>query len=275
MVSEIGNKTFLYRMEFVLGQRKKHRWGEPLGISSARIDAIFKGRMPQADALEVIHRAERVRIDWLVTGEGNPYTPCDCRLRQEWCLEQLAASLDDASRWVIHVLHDGQGHAAAVLTQPVRETLEGGLVARYVRVEAFAFLDRRGLDLITRRASVRVGQVSYNDLEQLAQGEIGSRQLLGDDDTPGLLSGAREGPATGVMEQAVRYDSTPPDEARLIGHYRRMSSEQRAALLVIATGLDRTIDLRQAPPGGVISPDSESEGETVKPDHQLPATDKI
>lgn len=64
---------FLSRMKWVLGDRQKHPWGDSIGLKNSRIDSIFKGLLPQADALLAIRHAEKVNIDWLLTGEGQPY----------------------------------------------------------------------------------------------------------------------------------------------------------------------------------------------------------
>lgn len=63
---------FLSRMKWVLGERQKHPWGRSIGLKNSRIVSIFDGVMPQADALLMIRRAEKVSIDWLLTGEGQP-----------------------------------------------------------------------------------------------------------------------------------------------------------------------------------------------------------
>lgn len=63
---------FMTRMNWVLGDRQKHPWGRSIGLKNSRIVSIFDGVMPQADALLMIRRAEKVNIDWLLTGEGQP-----------------------------------------------------------------------------------------------------------------------------------------------------------------------------------------------------------
>lgn len=63
---------FMTRMNWVLGDRQKHPWGRSIGLKNSRIDSIFRGVPPQADALLMIRRAEQVNIDWLLTGEGQP-----------------------------------------------------------------------------------------------------------------------------------------------------------------------------------------------------------
>lgn len=63
---------FLTRMKWVLGDRQKHPWGRTVGLKNSRIDSIFNGVLPQADALLAIREAEKVNIDWLLTGEGQP-----------------------------------------------------------------------------------------------------------------------------------------------------------------------------------------------------------
>ena len=69
----MSNKEFLERISFILGGRKKHPWGHALGIRSTRITQMFLGQVPTADALEIIHRAEGVSIDWLLTGDAAPF----------------------------------------------------------------------------------------------------------------------------------------------------------------------------------------------------------
>jgi len=44
-----------------------------LGIRGTRITEMFRGRIPTADALAIIHRAEGVCTDWLLTGDGAPF----------------------------------------------------------------------------------------------------------------------------------------------------------------------------------------------------------
>lgn len=64
--------AFQARITWLLGDRQKHPWGRSLGLKNSRIDSIFRGIIPQADALLRIREAERVNIDWLLTGEGVP-----------------------------------------------------------------------------------------------------------------------------------------------------------------------------------------------------------
>jgi len=239
MISEKQNKEFLCRINWLLGPRQKHPWGRGLGLRNSRIDSIFKGIPPQVDGLEKIHRAERVNLHWLITGDGAPFVVPVFRDDAETA-EALRARLGDGRDYRLHILA-GRAECAVVLTIPVVVEYQGDLEASFTDVLVFQPAGERTLGVAAEWRDRLVLPVDSTVLAQLRAGWMGPRDLLGAPGSPGLLGGAR--PATAeevrrVAEQAAAYQaSAPVDEQRLVACYRRLEARQKEAVLVIAEGM--------------------------------------
>lgn len=71
--------------------------------------------MPKGEALALIAKAENASFQWLITGEGSPFSVFRGRSDAE-CAEQLDIHLGEED-WRVHVITDGPNHAY-VLTLP-------------------------------------------------------------------------------------------------------------------------------------------------------------
>ena len=53
--------------------KKPTVWHRELGVSQQRVHNYLHGRPPNADFLQRLCERKHVNINWLLTGEGNPY----------------------------------------------------------------------------------------------------------------------------------------------------------------------------------------------------------
>lgn len=243
MISDKGNKTFLYRINWILGDREKHPWGRSLGLRNSRIDSIFKGVPPQVDGLERIRRGERVNLDWLISGEGAPFVVPIFR-DDAACAAALAERLADGGDYRLYVLASPL-EAAVVLTLPVVLDYEDGTSASFTDVLFFLPAGELTLAEAGRWRDRHLVSVGADVLAKLRSGHMGPRDMLGSKGTRGLLERAR--PATTaeigrVAEEAAAYQAGPSEEGALVGHFRRLPPRQRGAVLEVVRGLDREDD---------------------------------
>lgn len=236
--------NFKERIETILEGRKLHPWGSSLGLGRGLLDGISQGTIPKADALAMISRAENVRIDWLITGEGAPYLVSRFPDEAE-ALEHLEVLLEEEG-WSGYVVSDGAREALVLVlprqimaktgetvAAPVVEVLVGGGPALPVAAEAVL-------------GELREVTVEPETLAHLSNGHLGTYHLLGWREQPGLLDQARpwsspvEAPSSPLTidTPALPHPTEPaagPDRARLLELWDSMSpDEQRQALRVIA-----------------------------------------
>lgn len=114
--------NFLERLEHVLGERKKHPWGQGLGITRGTVDNMFKGVVPASDTLNAISRIENVSISWLLDGKGNPFYVFLC-LDDEAAQSYAEDTLVDDG-WSGYLISDGERLALA-FTLPAEYEVKG------------------------------------------------------------------------------------------------------------------------------------------------------
>jgi len=73
LISKNVNCNFLSRIEFLLGNQKKHNWGKERGFSPGTIDRLFKGQIPGHEVLTAISMFDNASITWLISGSGSPF----------------------------------------------------------------------------------------------------------------------------------------------------------------------------------------------------------
>lgn len=119
------HNDFLSNIEKLLGRRDLYPWSDRIGLGRGVANGIAKGTPPKADALTVISRAENVRIDWLLKGEGTPYSIIRARSDGE-CAEIIEEHLGE-EEWRVHLVTDGT-NTAYVLTQPGQYQIKDRMV---------------------------------------------------------------------------------------------------------------------------------------------------
>ncbi|EPT2759156.1 transcriptional regulator [Vibrio cholerae] len=61
------------RIDILLDGREITSWGSSLGLPPSSTTALLSGHTVEEKYLHAIRRAENVNLDWLLTGEGNPF----------------------------------------------------------------------------------------------------------------------------------------------------------------------------------------------------------
>jgi len=101
---------------------------------------MFLGRVPTADALEIIHRAEGVSIDWLLTGNAAPF--CVRHLTDQDGVTLLRQQTGAEHYYLLTTLELTRIPALA-LTRPERRSVGRDTVARYTATILIAEVGRR------------------------------------------------------------------------------------------------------------------------------------
>ncbi len=277
MTSKKGNRDFLLRINEILGERAKHPWGDALGLKNTRIQSIFQGQVPTSDALEIIHRAEKVRVDWLLTGEGPPFLVINW-LSDVEVVEKLRGSLAGEVSAVCYLLTDGGGRATLVTTQPTVRENECGAVSRFTEVNVYPDIGQAVIEALIAHANVRVVSLAEEIFEEISTGWKGPVHLLG-----GLLehyaSADGEKTASQIKSAMGRFELQPQDEVALIDRYRHLQRQEREAVLTVlgAMGTSRSFDVMQRPSRRTVKPatGSDAKGNALGAGGQLSPADKV
>jgi hypothetical protein len=75
---KVANPTFVDRLLRLISEQAKGKWtifAKKAGIPHPTFYAYVEGRLPNADNLIRIRDTFGVNINWLLTGQGDPYTP--------------------------------------------------------------------------------------------------------------------------------------------------------------------------------------------------------
>lgn len=76
MKTDKPRNGFQERLTIVIGHEKPFAWAKRIGLPSATFSRIWNdGIPPKPDTLLLIAGKTGVSIDWLLTGEGEPYRP--------------------------------------------------------------------------------------------------------------------------------------------------------------------------------------------------------
>lgn len=261
---EKRNKSFLDGILFVLGERKKHPWGESLGFKNARISSIFKGIPPTADALEVIARAENVNINWLLTGEGPPFYTYD------WYNEEQVKVLLSSAYRRQFILTDSGGRATLITGAPMRDERDD-IVIEYYKLHVIPDIN---IDLLKEYSHARAdGQFLINVdpliLTSINEGYKSPVHLYYE----GVLNAGRKIVESDfdIIYNAVKRDSISSADAKiLLESVESLDFVKRRAIITIAQSLSNphNVNINQLPPGG-IERDTKSQTLSV---HEKPAT---
>jgi hypothetical protein len=229
-------KTFYDRLVFVLCEekRKRHPWGESLGLTPSTVGRMFSGQIPGHEILTRIQRVENVSQTWLVTGEGAPFLVAQCRTDAE-ARATLRDHLEEAA-WEITLIRCEPDYAL-VLTQPCQIEADGNII-KYRCLQLIA-----GAGPLTLRAALESGrplrslQLPHADFTRLVTGWMSNLELLGAPDIPGLLESATSVQQSGFVLPQVAEESAlyglPQDERELLDCYRSLPADKKNALLVL------------------------------------------
>jgi len=240
-VSNFDNRSFLYRINKILLGRKKHPWGKALGLKPARINSIFEGAIPTADALQIIHQAEKVRIDWLLTGVGSPY---QVRTGSDQSLAALVLDWGQQG-WRAVVVTDSDRLALLMMTE--QRVGSGADAIQYDDIEVIASVGLNTLMTAVDLPGVQVVESDRDTLSSILRGNIGPYQII----SSGLLQTGR--PLTDAdasrLRAVVAGTAVDEDAARLVSHFRNLKPSEKTAVLVIMSAMDS----KTATPGDIAS----------------------
>lgn len=221
----MSDKEFLERINFILCGRKKHPWGHALGIRSTRITQMFLGRVPTADALEIIHRAEGVSIDWLLTGDAAPF--CVRHLTDQDGVALLRKQ-NGAEQYYLLTTPALTRIPALVLTRPERRSIARNTLTRYTATTLVAEV---GPAMMQEMAMDRLYLTATGEpeLERLQAGKLGPYELR-----QSFLPHSRRAETADLHRITELLDRRGPaqlshQESALLCAYRRQSEHQRAA----------------------------------------------
>jgi len=181
---------FVERLNFVLGERRKHPWGRRLGIPAATVTAMFRGAIPSWESLIPVQHVENVSLSWLLEGTGAPFLVVSCDSDAD-CGAELEARLSDRPGADVHVVSDG-GRTALVLHEPA-EWQRGDTVVRYRAIDVLAGAGARTLERLSREIDERAVYRVVLDAEsakRLCYGYLGAYELFGDERRTGRLEAA-------------------------------------------------------------------------------------
>jgi len=183
------------------------------------VQRLAEGGNVGGDVLATVCRVENVSLSWLLEGKGAPYL-----VNRTTCDSEAAGILEDlvggGTGWSVYQLRDTAGKEAVVLTQPASFERKGEWV-EYTEVEVIAGeVGERARDVINasnanlERHWLDVDEIT---LRRLAAGQLGTWQLIGDVDHPGLLLGAES--QTSVAEFPREFGEPLSDRGREVGRW--------------------------------------------------------
>lgn len=233
------------RINSLRGDERHYDWGRSIGWNDGIINSVFhRGQVPGPRDLVLLAAAERVSINWLLTGDGTPYqvTPPP---------EPQYLAVDASANYYLFDRPDGlqpplicvrNGIAASDdgPTQPSRHvTVYDGSPGDLLRaVEWLAwrgrpiFIVEDGADAAARLRSGRAGnRLLFNEGKGLLERAL---PVL---PTPRMaVSALVEDRRAGYWAGASTLNEI---EREWVMRYRELDDEQRAALLLVARGLAR------------------------------------
>lgn len=213
-------------------------------MSKGTISRLFEGRIPTADTLTAICRAENCSLSWLLDGKGAPYLVGHCDSDEE-CAERLDDLLAE-NGWSVYLLTDGERHALA-LVQPGQFDVKGRPVD-YAILEMLAgpFGNRVAIQLsgcITSGTPVSHVRLPAEHMTRVCRGEVGTHELLQREG--GLLRFAV--PATSHRQASIALLAVADtkgcyvdnDEKKLLAAWRSLDEPMRRAALATVQALGK------------------------------------
>jgi hypothetical protein len=233
------------RLLILMSGRNKHPWGEALGMNSSMITRMFRGQFPGHEYLAVIARAERVSLNWLLTGFGAPYEVMHAHSDGEVAYQADLFLSDAPLSWTVYLIVDGELSALAfhrpdqVFIETKTKDRTEEKVIDYDRIELIAGpVGQQTLDALRRASILQIREVKAlaETMIRLFSGEIGTYAMVKED---GLferyeLLNLRNGPE--IREKAGNY-TLEPDERILLEKYRRLKPADKTRLIAIGGAL--------------------------------------
>ncbi|MDH5525888.1 MAG: helix-turn-helix domain-containing protein [Nitrospirota bacterium] len=221
-------------------------WAAMLNVTPGQIIELTHGRALSTEVLAALARVENVSLNWLLYGNGSPYTatapdtdPQVAATLREYLAEGGA---DDGHWWSIHLLRAEHG-ACVVLTRPGHLVNAQGGWIDFTEVRVLAGnLGRTALNQVRQevdKGTVSLVEATPEQLSRLRGGGMGNRELLSLCETGSSLTGPAALPYAGSAtterraseaDQARQYgvDLLSPEEAEQIRLRRSLPPEELA-----------------------------------------------
>lgn len=197
------------RLNFVIKDRKKTPWGKSLGFTSPSITAMFNGHTPGPEFLNAIRRAENVNLNWLLTGEGQPYI-VNSSIDEHHLAELVDTMLTDEN-WTVYVC-DLSSLAVLVFTQPGQYEFKGKWID-YQMLEVHCGPGSEKLAAVLRQhqssRQIFIAKLHEDAVWNIAMGQTGTYELLHSDNA--LLKHHHQAKESELQFLADRTSSEPVD----------------------------------------------------------------
>lgn len=221
------HNTFLDRLQRVLGGRKPHPWAAGVGWTRGVVDSLKDGGVPSPEFLAALGRAEGVSLNWMLTGEGQPFRVAVC-VSDAQAASLVSAHLADSKEWQPFLLQARRGFAV-VLTLPAQYQVKDKAVD-YTAVELVAGAVGPATILTLDREAVKhcdMVNVSDDELLAMEKGEIGTHELTR---SGGILSRRRDGQSFAMVRDTMaHYCAMPmpldPVQMRILDHLQQLGPE--------------------------------------------------
>lgn len=244
------------RLSQIKGSRAVSAWERETGIARGNLDRALKDDKLSEENIRKLCRAENLRSDWLLFGDGSPYRVAVFHSDEELA-EQLGYFFsDEAAVWTVTVVRTQSNDVpcAVVLTMPAEsQSTRDNMAVKSIVVEVLA--GPVGLEtskLVCRPEWGRVQGLALADdiARQLCSGQLGTFALLFDPGyllnaqqlDPRVLSVLRE--SNGVGERKNGYESGfTAEERQLVKRYRALQDGDKARLIAIADAFIKLSEL--------------------------------
>lgn len=240
------------RFRALLLDRKAHPFGSSVQLNKSMVTRMTRGSLPDPEYLVPLLRIERVSMNWLLTGEGAPYT-VNSYVGDVEAWQDLKAKLsDEPDAWNIYLAVSSAGWTV-VLDQECSSTSKAGDTYWYRSTEVTGGkvcgpVVARGIEHWARLKAVRVLKLSVTHWTKLVTGQLGNAQLWGLSGVPAvaepqpltdlsdvLPNYTEMGEGRGVREGAAEYSTG--EEKAMLRAFRSLTADERGVVVRMLAGL--------------------------------------
>lgn len=235
------------RFRTLLLDRKAHPFGSSVQLNKSMVTRLARGSLPDPEYLVPLLRIERVSLNWLLTGEGAPYS-VNSYVGDVEAWQDLKAKLsDEPHAWNIYLAVSPAGWTV-VLDQECSSTSKAGETYWYRATEVTAGkvcgpVVARGIEHWARLKPVHVLKLSSAHWMKLVTGHLGNAQLWG---LSGVQAVAEPYTIDDVNEilpnygtSTIQEDAGEPtsEEGALLRAFRSLTTDERGVVLRMVCGL--------------------------------------
>lgn len=210
--------------------RKKHAWGKRYGLVPNTLQRLAEGGNVGTEVLSTVCRVENASISWLLDGKGAPFLVHHASSDEE-SSDLLGRLIEDEPGWTVYQLQDPSGRLAFALTQPAQFERKGEWIS-YTELEVCVGevgpASRAALSAAATSPERNLLTLDEKSWGLLQSGNLGTWQLVGDREHPGLLAKSK---LTAFVEDShAAYVPALSQEARTVGRwFDTLTDSQRKA----------------------------------------------